>query len=158
MTDRARLMIRKGIMNIQGRNRPCIQVQAVVDADMQAVLSEHFVNENLFRRSSYAQGLPEGVPTPSASLAPYLAAFVKNDACPEITVKTILAGQMQQCSSIWDVMVFEYIAKRAFEALLDMMVCVSELQLETVYFGPSPDADAFAADTVEELAAARRAA
>jgi hypothetical protein len=145
-----KLLIRKGIVNIQGKNRPCIQVQAVVDADMNAVLMEHFQNENLFKRSSYAQGLPEGVPMPAPSLASYLAAFVKNDACPEITVKTILAGQMQQCTTIWDVMVFEYIAKRAFDSLVDMMSAVSELQTETVYTAPAADLAAFEADTKVE--------
>lgn len=148
-----KLLIRKGIVNIQGKNRPCIQVQAVLDPEINAVLMEHFQNENLFKRSSYSAGLPDGVPLPPPSIAPYLSAFVKNDACPEITVKTILAGQLQQCMTIWDVMVFEYIAKRAFDALLDMLVAVNELQTETIYLGAAADHANFAADTAAEVAA-----
>ncbi len=64
------LKIRKGMVNIQGRNRPCIQVQAMVGVDMHAVLMEHFSNENLFKRSSYAMGLPAGVPCRHAAICP----------------------------------------------------------------------------------------
>lgn len=150
----AKLMIRKGMVNIQGRNRPCVQVQADVGEDMQAVLLEHFTNENLFKRSSYSNGLPPGVPTPSPGLSPHLFALLKNDACPEITVKTILAGQLHQANGIWEMMAFEYIAKRAFDALCDMMASVNELQTETVYMGAGADLAAFAADTAAEVAGA----
>lgn len=138
-------------MNIQGRNRPCVQVQAVVDPDIQATLLEHFPNENLFKRSSYAMGLPAGVTPPSPSIAPHLAALLKNDACPEITVKTILAAQLHQGASLWEAMAFEYIAKRAFDSLVDIVQCVSELKTETVYLGPGSDLAAFAADTALEI-------
>lgn len=149
----AKLMIRKGMVTLQGRNRPHVQVQAIVDPGVHAVLLEHFSSENLFKRSSYANGLPAGVPLPPPSLSPHLIAFIKNDACPEITVKTILAGQLQQCMGIWDAMVFEYIAKRAFDALVDMMVSVNELQTETHYTTPASDQAAFAADMAAEYAA-----
>ena len=149
----AKLMIRKGMVSVQGRNRPCIQVQAVVDPDMHAVLMEHFSNENLFKRSSYSMGLPAGVPLPPSSIAPHLFNLIKNDACPEINVKTLLAGQLQQCQNIWEMMAFEYIAKRAFDALAEMIVCVNELQTETSYTGNNvADMAAFAADTTAELA------
>lgn len=148
----ARLLIRKGMVSIQGRSRPCIQIQAAIDPDMQAVLLEHFSNENLFKRSSYSSGLPAGVPLPAPALSPHLFNLLKNDACPEITVKTILAGQLHQANGIWEMMAFEYIAKRAFEGLLDMMACVNELQTETSYAGGGSDVAAFAADTAAELA------
>lgn len=142
----ARLQIRKGIVNVQGRNRPVVQIQAEIASDMREVLSAHFISENLFKRSSYASGLPAGVPVPSPSLSPHLNAMLKSDQCPEITVKTILAGQNYQANGIWDLMAFEYIAKRAFDALLDIMACVNELQTETSYGGQSSDMLAFAAD------------
>lgn len=135
----ARLQIRKGIVNVQGRNRPVVQIQAEIDPDMREALSTHFISENLFKRSSYASGFPAGVPTPSASLSPHLNAMLKSDQCPEITVKTILAGQNYQANGIWDLMAFEYIAKRAFDALLDIMVVVNELQTQTTYCGASSD-------------------
>ena len=49
-----------------------------------------------------------------AALSPALATFLKNDACPEITVKTMLTGQLHQGSNIWEMMAFELIAKLAF--------------------------------------------
>ncbi len=147
-----KLMIRKGMVNVQGRNRPCIQVQAAVGDDMKAVLMEHFSNENLFKRSSYSMGLPAGVPLPPPAIAPHLFALIKNDACPEINVKTILAGQLYQGQSLWEVMAFEYIGKRAYDALIEMMACINELQTEVSYCGVNPDIAAFAADTANELA------
>lgn len=155
----ARLLIRKALMPIQGRNRPCVQVQAMVDPAIQALLLEHFSNENLFKRSSYAMGLPAGAPIPSPGLAPHLGNLLKSDACPEITVKTILTGQLHQAQTVWEMMAFEYIAKRAFDGLTDIMACVNELQTETTYTGPNSDLAAFAADTDLELQAnAQRAA
>lgn len=148
----AKLMIRKGMVNIQGRNRPCIQVQAMVGPAMTAALTEHFSSENLFKRSSYSMGLPAGVPLPPPSIAPHLFNLIKNDACPEITVKTILAGQLYQGQTIWEMMAFEYVAKRAYDALIDMMACVSQLQTETSYSGTGPDLATFAADAAAELA------
>jgi hypothetical protein len=149
-----KLLIRKGMMNIQGRNRPVIQIEAAVDPAMVALLSEHFINENLFKRSSYASGFPQGVPLPPPSVVPHLGNMLKSDACPEITVKTILAGQNYQANGIWDLMAFEYIAKRAFDNLLDVMACAAELKTETTYMGPNSDAVAFAADIVREALAA----
>ncbi|MGQ0672902.1 MAG: hypothetical protein ACT4N2_08510 [Hyphomicrobium sp.] len=149
----ARLMIRKGMVVIQGRNRPCIQVQAIVDPKLQVTLTELFSTENLFKRSNYANGLPAGVPIPSPGIAPHVSALLRNDACPEISVKSILAGQLQQCQSVWEMIAFEYIAKRAFDSLLDLLASVSELQTETVYLGANVDLAAFATDTAAELAA-----
>lgn len=145
----ATLKIRKGMVNIQGRNRPCIQVQAAIPQRMQALLLEHFSNENLFKRSSYANGFPAGAPIPSPSIAPHLLTMLKNDACPEITVKSILAGQTHQGQSIWEMMAFEYIAKRAFDGLVDLMACAGELQTETLYAPGSVDLAVFVADAAD---------
>lgn len=148
-----RLLIRKVMLNIQGRIRPCIQVQADVAPELAAKLSEHFLQENLFKRSSYAQGWPVGVPAPAPAIAPHLANFIKNDACPEITVKTILAGQMHQCQGIWEMMAFEYVAQRAFDSLCSMMLTVAEIGIETVYTPIGSDIAAFAADLAADVTA-----
>lgn len=151
--QKPKLLIRKGMVAIQGKNRPCIQIQAVVDPALKTVLEEHFMNENLFKRSAYATGFPAGAPTPSPSLAPHLNNFIKNDACPEITVKTILAAQLYQANSIWEMKAFEYVAQRGFDALVDVLITVAELGRETTYQAPGSDAAAFAADTAADIAA-----
>lgn len=128
-----KLLIRKGMVMIQGRNRPCIQVLAVVDPAIKAKLEESFGTENLFKRSAYSMGFPAGTPLPLPTLAPHLAALIKNDACPEITVKTLLAGQLFQAQSVWEMKAFEYIACRAFDAFVDFTQAVIELGTETTY-------------------------
>ena len=148
-----RLLIRKVMLNIQGRIKPCIQVQADIAPAMAAKLSEHFLQENLFKRSSYSQGWPAGVPTPNPALAPHLANFIKNDACPEITVKTILAGQMHQCQGVWELMAFEYVAQRAFDGLCAMMLATAEIGVETIYTPLGSDLAAFAADLAADVTA-----
>ena len=149
-----RLLIRKVMLNIQGRVRPCIQVQADVPPALVEKLSEHFLSENLFKRSSYSQGWPAGVPTPPPALAPHLTNFIKNDACPEITVKNLLTGQMHQCTGVWEMMAFEYVAQRAFDGLCTMMLSVAEIGVETTYAPLGSDLAAFAADMVADMAAA----
>ncbi len=128
-----KLLIRKGMVMIQGRSRPCIQVLAIVDPTVKARLEESFQGENLFKRSAYATGFPAGFPTPSASLAPHLGILMKSDACPEVTVKTILGGQLYQAGSLWEMKAFEFIARRAFDALVDLIETVLELGRETTY-------------------------
>ncbi len=147
-----KLLIRKAMVNIQGKMRPLIQVQASIDPVMHARLTEHFLNENLFKRSAYATGFPTGVPTPSASLQPHLNNFIKSDACPEIAVKTILAGQVYQGLSVWEMKAFEYVAQRGFDALCDFMKTVAELGTETVYAPEASDFAAFTLDTAAEIA------
>jgi len=148
-----KLLIRKGIVAVQGRNRPCIQVIAVVDPALKVLLEEHFMNENLFKRSAYATGFPAGVPAPTPSLAPHLNAFIKSDACPEITVKTILAGQLYQAQTIWEMKAFEYIAQRGFDALVDVLTTVAELGRETTYAALGSELAAFWLDTAAEMTA-----
>lgn len=138
-----KLLIRKGMVFVQGRNRPCIQVLAVVDPALKAKLEDLFASENLFKRSAYSNGFPASMPQPSGPLAPHVAALLKSDACPEITVKTILQGQLLQAGSVWEMKAFEYIAQRAFDSFLDFCATVVELGRETVY-APA-DAERFAA-------------
>ena len=131
-----KLLIRKGMVVVQGRNRPCIQVLAVVDPVLKAKLDELFASENLFKRSAYSNGFPAGTPLPSGPLSPHVAAMLKSDACPEVTVKTILAGQLFQANSVWEMKAFEYIAQRAFDSLVDFCATVVELGRETTYAPP----------------------
>lgn len=149
-----KLLIRKAMMNIQGKMKPCVQVQASVDEKMQALLTEYFMAENLFKRTMYQSGLPAGAPPPGPSLAPHLANFLKNDACPELTVKSIMGGQLYQAGSIWEVMAFEYIAMRAFDSLVELVVSARALGTETQYISPVLDAATFASDTGAERGAA----
>lgn len=152
-----KLMIRKGLVAIQGGKRPAIQIFAILDPALKAKLVESYLNENLFKRSSFASGLPDGLLPPPASLATHVAGMVKNDACPEITVKTILNGQVFQGQTLWEVKAFEYFACRAFDALVELLGTVVEMERQT-YYTPAgaqllSDAEAFYADTVAELAA-----
>lgn len=134
-----KLLIRKGMVVVQGRNRPCIQVIAIVDPVLKAKLEENFLNDNMFKRSAYSMGFPAGTPTPSPSLAPHLGNMLKSDACPELTVKTLLAGQLFQAGSIWEMKAFEYIAQRAFDSLVDFSQTVMELGRELTYVTPEAE-------------------
>jgi hypothetical protein len=137
----AKLLIRKRMLQAQGKVRPTCFVQAVVDGGVRGPLEAHFAQETLFRRAAYSQSWPDGTIAVPASLAPYLAAFLKNDACPEITVKTLLAGQSHQGANAWEMMSFELIAKVAFDNLLELMATVRQLDQELRYFGSAPGSD-----------------
>ena len=130
-----KLVIRKRMQFIQGKIRPCCWVQANVEPDLRAVLDEHFLNESLFKRAAYAQFWPEGALAIPAALAPALNNFLKNDACPEITVKTLLQGQLHQGATAWEMMCFELVAKLAFENFLAIAVTAQELNCDLVYEG-----------------------
>lgn len=132
-----KLLIRKGLIQIQGRTRPSIQVQAVVDEQLAAILLAHFANDPLFKRTMYINGFGEGPSAPSRPLQPIMSGFLKNDACPEITIKTLLAGQTYQGNSLWDLACFEYIARRAFDGLLEVLAVAAELGRETTYSHPA---------------------
>lgn len=157
-----RLLIRKAMMDVGGKPRPVIQVQAIFEPALSARLTDFFGTEILFKRAVYAQGFPEGSPVPTPGMAPALGAFLKNDACPEVTVKSLLAGQKVQTNSMWDIVAFEYIAKRCFDNLCEFAAGVAELGTEKHYFGPNTtDFVAFNADTAAEeraLALAQAAA
>lgn len=131
----ANLIIKKRMQFIQGKVRPCCHVQAVVEADIRAVMDEHFLTEQLFKRAAYAQHWPNGAIEIPAAISPALATFLKNDACPEITVKTLLAGQLHQAGNIWEMMAFELIAKLAFDNFLALCDTVSDLNRDVVFEG-----------------------
>lgn len=155
----AKLLIRKRMVNIQGKVRPACFVQAIVAPAAQAALETHFANEALFRRAAYSQSWPEGTAKIPAAIAPSLASFLKNDACPEITVKTLLAGQSYQGANAWEMMSFELIAKVAFDNLLELSRTAIELDRDVHYFGATAasnlgaDLPAFEADAASEAAA-----
>jgi len=143
------------MVNIQGKVRPTCFVQAVVEPAVQAALETHFMTETLFRRAAYSQSWPDGTIKVPAAVAPSLAAFLKNDACPEITVKTILAGQLYQGANAWEMMCFELIAKVAFDNLRELMRSVGQLDRDVDYFGSANDLPAFEADAASDAAASQ---
>lgn len=149
-----KLVIRKRMLFIQGKVRPCCYVQLSVEPGLRAALDEHFLNEPLFKRAAYSTSWPAGALAIPAALAPHVQSFLKNDACPEITIKTMLAGQMFQGANTWEMMCFEFIAKLAFENFLGMAKSISEMGRDVVYEGEViEDLQAFNADTAAEMKA-----
>jgi hypothetical protein len=149
----AKLLIRKRMQFIQGKTRPCCFIQAFVEPDVQAVLEEHFLTDQLFKRAAYANCWPKGAIEVPAALSPALATFLKNDACPEITVKTMLTGQLHQGSNIWEMMAFELIAKLAFDNFLALCATVGDLKRDIYYEGSDHllEIDFSAEDAVQKL-------
>ncbi|MFN0218155.1 MAG: hypothetical protein ACKVP4_04975 [Hyphomicrobium sp.] len=154
-----RLVIRKRMQFIQGKTRPCCYVQAMVDDDVKAKIEEHFLAEALFKRAFYSNNWPEGAIQIPAALGPAMSQFLKNDACPEITIKTILAGQLHQGANVWEMMSFELIAKLAFDNFCALVVMATELDRDIIYpagvaAGPAEIAvEDFDEDTMAELKA-----
>lgn len=150
-----KLVIRKRMQFIQGKTRPCCHVQAIVDAETRARLEEHFLAEPLFKRAFYSTNWPEGAIAIPAALGPAMSQFLKSDACPEITVKTMLTGQLHQAGNAWEMMTFELIAKLAFDNFCALALTAAELDRDVIYagHGATSDQDAFSADTIAELAA-----
>ncbi|MGB4866925.1 MAG: hypothetical protein WBP38_13620 [Hyphomicrobium sp.] len=156
----AKLVMRKGMFLIQGKVRACCSVQAVVEPKVRAILDEHFLSEPLFKRSAYSGAWPAGALAIPAALAPHISALLKNDACPEITVKTLLAGQLHQGANVWEMMSFEFIAKLAFDNFAAMVQSISEMGSDVIYAGNGvveSDLGQFAADTAAEIRALTQA-
>ena len=152
--------MRKGMFLIQGKVRACCSVQAVVEPKVRAILDEHFLSEPLFKRSAYSGAWPAGALAIPAALAPHISALLKNDACPEITVKTLLAGQLHQGANVWEMMSFEFIAKLAFDNFAAMVQSISEMGSDVIYAGNGvveSDLGQFAADTAAEIRALTQA-
>ena len=149
------LRIAKRMMMVHGRLRPVIEVVAMIDEVDQAALLEHFGNETLFKRTAYANGFSDGGLQPTPALSRTLSTFLKNDACPEITVKTLLAGQKYEGQGLWDLLCFDYIAKRAFDSLQELAEGTRGFGKADIYLGFEPSAEmaAFGADTALEMAA-----
>jgi hypothetical protein len=150
-----KLLIRKRMLTVQGRVRPCCFVQAIVDPAIQGILETHFLAENLFRRAAYAMNWPAGTIKVPPSLAPSLSALLKSDACPEISVKTILTGQTHQAANVWEMMSFELVAKVAFDNIVQLATAVTELDRDIFYAGSSQASDIakFQADMSAEIVA-----
>lgn len=153
ITPAAKLLIRKRMQFIQGKTRPCCFVQAFVEPDVQAVLEEHFITDQLFKRAAYANSWPKGAIEIPAALAPALSTFLKNDACPEITVKTLLAGQLHQGANVWEMMAFELIGKLAFDNFVALCATVGDLKRDIYYEGvnAAPDLDMMTEKAVQRL-------
>jgi hypothetical protein len=152
----AQLLIAKRFHEVHGKTKPIIAVRAHIDATATAFLLEHFHSETLFKRTAYANGFSDGGLQASPSLSRMLSSFVKNDACPEITVKTLLAGQKYEGTGLWELQCFEFIAKRSFDALIELVAATQGFGSTQIYLGCGVSADeaAFIADTTLELAAA----
>lgn len=151
-----KLVIRKGMFPIQGKVRACCNIQASVGPDLRRKLDENFLSEPLFKRAAYSSSWPVGALAIPPAIAPHLSALLKNDACPEITVKTLLAGQLHQAANMWELMSFEFIGKLAFENFRAMCVSIEEMGHDIVYLGadqPTLDLSQFDADTAAELRA-----
>lgn len=149
----AKLLIRKRMQFIQGKTRPCCFVQAFVEADIRAVLDEYFLTDQLFKRAAYANNWPTGAIEVPATLSPAMSTFLKNDACPEITVKTLLAGQLHQGANVWEMMAFELIAKLAFDNFVALCETVGDLKRDIYFEGSNtvPHIDFNAEDAVQRL-------
>ena len=148
-----KLVIKKRMQFIQGKTRPCCHIQAFVDGEVRAALDEFFLNDQLFKRAAYAQYWPEGAIQVPAPLAPAMSNFLKNDACPEITVKTLLAGQLHQGATVWEMMAFELIAKLAFDNFLALCETTLDLKRDVVFEGSqaAPHFDFTTDDAVQRL-------
>ncbi|MEQ1716483.1 MAG: hypothetical protein ABL907_10940 [Hyphomicrobium sp.] len=149
----AKLVIKKRMQFIQGKTRPCCYIQAIAEPEIRAVLDEHFLNDALFKRAAYAQHWPKGAIEVPAPLAPALTNFLKNDACPEITVKTLLAGQLHQGANIWEMLSFELVAKLAFDNFLAICDTIPDLTRDIIYEGQNaePKFDFRTDDVVQQL-------
>ncbi len=154
-----KLVIRKGMFLIQGKVRACCSVQAIVSPEIRAVLDEHFLAEALFKRAAYSGMWPaNALPIPAALSSP-VQALLKNDACPEISVRTMLAGQLHQGANVWEMMSFEFVAKVAFDNFAALVQAISEMGSDMVYAGHNVvasdvvggDIAQFDADTANEI-------
>jgi hypothetical protein len=151
-----RLVIKKRMQFIQGKVRPTCHVQAFVEPKLQTILEEHFATEALFKRSAYSANWPAtAIPVP-APLTSAMGNFLKNDACPEITVKTMLAGQMYQGTNAWEMLSFELAAKLSFDNFLALVQAAYELDRDVIYVGLGNDVDiaTFEADADSDALAA----
>ena len=90
---------------------------------------------------------------PEKVTAPALATFLKNDACPEITVKTLMAGQLHQGANVWEMMAFELIAKLAFDNFLALCDTIADLKRDVIFEGSNakPQFDFATDDAVQRL-------
>lgn len=129
------LTITKRMLTSHGKIRPTIEVRATISEAARALLVEQFPNETLFKRTAYASGFSDGGLQPSPPLARMLSNFVRNDACPEVTVKTLTSGQKYEGMTFWDVQCFDFIARRSFDALCELAAAAEGYGGTTRYYG-----------------------
>ncbi|MFZ4783680.1 MAG: hypothetical protein ACOYLC_15310 [Armatimonadaceae bacterium] len=146
------LRITKRLTQVQGKTKPACEARAIIPASESVVLLEHFGNEPLFKRTAYAGGFTDGGYKPTPALSKMLANFVKNDACPEVLVKTLINGQRFEANTFWDILCFEFIAKVSFDSLLILCEGTRALNKTLVYHGIVAEADvaAFEEDDARE--------
>jgi hypothetical protein len=151
----AHLSIKKYMAVAHGRNRPFIEVKAHVSPEAAKFLIETFPTEPLFKRQAYSNGFDDGGLPATPSLSRMLSGFVKNDACPEITVKTLIQGQKFEGTGVWDIQCFEFVAKRSFDALAELVAGIEGFGSTVAYAGHGvstpADVAAFHADTRLEM-------
>ena len=135
LADTPHLAITKTMRTLHGRVRPFIEVRAHLEPRAQAFLVEHFSQEVLFKRSAYANGFADGGLQASPPLSRMLANFVRNDACPEITVKTLTNGQKYEGAVLWDIECFDFIARRSFDALVELAHSALTFETTRAYRG-----------------------
>jgi hypothetical protein len=154
--SRPHLTITKRMALIHGKMRPLIEVKATVSPDAMKMLIETFPNETLFKRTAYTTGFGGAGLQPSPALERMLNNFVKNDACPEVTVKTLIQGQKFEGTGVWDIQCFDFVAKRSFDALLELVEGVAGFGTTATYQGANATADLadFNLDTISEMATA----
>ena len=148
------LTISKSMRLAHGKLRPYVEVKANIPERTKALLLGHFAADTLFKRTAYANGFTDGGLQPSPPLSRMLANFVRNDACPEITVRTLTSGQTYEGANLWDVLCFEFVAKRAFDSLLELADNAAGFGVKQIYLGFGLEADraGFTADTVLDMA------
>lgn len=155
------LHITKRLVQVQGRTKPQCEARAIIPASEAEVLVQHFGNEPLFKRTAYASGFEDGGYQPTPALTKMLANFVRNDACPEVLVKTLINGQRYEANTFWDILCFEFIARVGFDALLIMCDGVRSLDHKIVFVEPqakagliahTADLEAFEADLAADEA------
>ncbi len=147
------LRISKRLYHVQGRTKPICEVKAIIPAAEAKLLVDHFPNEPLFKRTAYPNGFGDCGYDVHPALSRMLANFVRNDACPEILVKTVIAGQRFEGSTMWDCLCFEFCAKLGFDALVELCNGVGEFDQNLVYRGQEAgtvQVGAFAADAERE--------
>jgi hypothetical protein len=149
------LSITKSMRLAHGKLRPFIEVKSHIPDATKAFLLENFATETLFKRTAYANGFADGGLQASPALARMLLNFVRNDACPEITVKTLTSGQSYEGANLWDILCFEFVAKRSFDSLLELADGAAGFGITQPYLGFGLEADRlrFAADTALEMTA-----
>lgn len=134
------LRIVNRLVQLPGKIKPVCEVKAIIPPAEAKILVDNFGNEPLFKRTSFATGFADCGYELSPSLQRTLANFVRNDACPEVLVKTMIGGQRFEGSTLWDILCFEFCVRLGFDALLELCRTVREFDQVHVYRGRDAEA------------------